>query len=102
MSRSSAVVEETISIDSSGNSVSLRLQGRTIVSFVIEGDANAEYQWDARRTGGNWKQNVGKEYTGASNYDDVVETGAQEVRIRCSSGTGGTNDEATITLMAGG
>lgn len=102
MGKSTAHTEDTISIDASGNAVALELNGRTIVSFIIEGDATAEYQLDARRVGGSWKQNVGKEYTGASDYDDVVETGAEEIRIRCSTGTAGTGDEAAILMMAGG
>lgn len=94
--------EETITIDSSGNAVPVQMHGATIVSLTIRGDASAEYQWDARIRQGDWKENVGTEYTGSADYDDVLETGAHEVRIRCSSGTGGTDDEATITLSAGG
>jgi hypothetical protein len=102
MSKSSTTVSETIGIENSGNAVSVALTGRTIVSMVIEGDDTAEYRWDARETGGTWKQNVGKEYTGQLDYDDVLETGAQEVRLRCSSGTGTPGDEADILLMGGG
>ena len=102
MSSSPRDAEETIGIDSSGNSVSLRLMGSTIVSLAIRGDAAATYQIDARRRGGSWIQNVMSEYSGSSDYDDVLETGAQEIRVRCSTGTSGSGDEATITLMAGG
>lgn len=102
MGKSSAVTEETISIDSSGEAVALELNGRTIVSVYVTGDATAEYEWDARKVGGTWQTNVSTEYTGQSDYDDVLETGAEEVRLRCSSGTGGSGDEATILIMAGG
>jgi len=95
---------ETINIDSAGNAVSVSMEGATIVSVHIRGDATAEYQWDARPRGGSWTdfQDIGPEYTGSSDYDDVLETGVEEVRIRCSSGTGGTDDEADIYLSAGG
>jgi len=102
MSRSATYTEATIDIENSGNAASIDLSGRTIVSMIVEGDGTAEYQWDAKRTGGTWKQNVGKEYTGSSDYDDVMETGAQEVRLRCSSGTGGSGDTADILLMGSG
>ena len=94
--------EETIDIETAGNAVTLRLLGATIASVHIQGDAAAEYQWDVRKNGGDWIQNVGSEYTGSADYNDVVETGAQEVRVRCSSGTGTADQTATITLMAGG
>lgn len=94
--------EETISIDASGASVSVRMHGATIVSMDVSGDATAEYQWDGRIRGGSWKQNIGPEYTGQANYDDTVETAWWEVRLRCSSGSGGTGDEATIAISAGG
>lgn len=102
MSKSNRVTAETIGIENSGNAVTIQLHGRTIVSMIIEGDGAADYAWDARKTGGSWKQDVGTTYTGSSNYDDVIETGAQEVRIRCTSGTGSGNDEADILLMSGG
>lgn len=94
--------EKTIDIENAGGSASIRMLGATIVSVHIKGNGVAEYQWDVRRRGGSWIQDVGPEYTGQSNYDDVLETGATEVRVRCSSGTGSPDDEATITLMAGG
>lgn len=102
MSRSNAKTTDTINIDSSGNTVALELHGRSLVSMHITGDDTAEYQWDARIIGGTWQQDVSTEYTGQSDYDDILETGAEEIRVRCSNGTGGTDDEATIILMAGG
>lgn len=92
-------VEETIGIDASGNAVSYRLQGATQVTLVIRGDAVADYQFDVRKRQGAWKQNIGSSYTGSADYDDQRTTGADEIRVRCSSGTGGNGDEATITLM---
>lgn len=94
--------DTTIGIDSAGNTASVKMNGATIVSIHIRGDATAEYQLDAKTRDGNWIQNVGSEYTGSADYDDVVETGMQFVRVRCSSGTAGSGDEATITLGAGG
>lgn len=92
--------EETISIETAGESVAVRTLGASVVTVVIEGDAAADYAWDVRRRGGSWKQEIGDSYTGETDYDDVRETGADEVRIRCTSGTAGPTDEATITLMA--
>lgn len=94
--------EETIGIDSAGNAVSVRMHGATMVSMHITGDATAEYQWDGRIRGGTWRENIGPEYTGASDYDDTVETAWAEVRLRCSTGTAGSGDQATITISAGG
>jgi len=102
MSRSANYTEQTISIDSSGNSAAIDIGGRTLVSMIVEGDAAADYAWDARRTGGDWKQGVGTTYSGSSDHDDVIETAAEEVRLRCTSGTGGSNDEADILLMGSG
>jgi len=101
MARSATNTDETIDIENSGNAVELTLGGRTTVSLVIEGDATATYQLDIRRTGGSWKTNI-VEYSGSSDYDDAFETGAQEVRVRCSSGSGGGGDQADILLMASG
>ena len=94
--------EETIDIETSGNDVSLRLQGKSIVSLAIRGDGTATYQVDARTRGGSWIQSVSSEYSGSADYDDVLETGVTELRIRCSTGTGTGGDQATITLMASG
>lgn len=102
MSDSPQVAEETIDIENSGGTVAVRMLGATIVSMYIDGEAVAEYQWDVRKRGGSWIQDVGPEYTGQSDYDDVLETGAEEVRVRCSSGSGGAGDSAAITIMAGG
>lgn len=94
--------EATIDIENSGNAASVLMHGATVLSIHIRGDATAEYQVDVRKRGGDWIQNVGTEHTGASDYDEVYTTGAHEVRVRCSSGSGGADDQATITLMAGG
>jgi hypothetical protein len=100
MARASTHAEETIGIDSSGNSVSLDIGGRSTVELVISGDASADYAVDVRRTGGSWQQGVGSNYTGSSDYDDVRDHGAQEVRVRCTTGTSGNGDEADILVMA--
>lgn len=95
--------EETIGIDASGNDVQILLAGRTVVSLDIAGDGAASYQIDGRASGGAWKKDVGpKTYSGSSDYSDVLNTGVEEMRIRCSNGTGGTDDEATILISAGG
>jgi len=93
---------ETIDIETAGNSVSVELGGATIVSLHIRGDAAASYQWDAKPRGGSWVQNIGTEHSGSSDYDEVFETGVEEVRVRCSSGTGSAGDSANIYLSAGG
>ena len=95
-------IEETIDIENSGNDVSLRLQGKSIVSLAIRGDDTATYQVDARTRGGSWIQSVSSEYSGSADYDDALETGVSEMRIRCSTGTGTGGDQATVTLMASG
>jgi len=92
--------EETIDIETSGNAVALRVLGSNIVDVHIRGDAAADYEVDVRRNGGSWLQDVRSGYTGSADYDDVLETGAEEIRIRCSSGTTTADDSATITLMA--
>ncbi|WP_049979366.1 hypothetical protein [Halolamina rubra] len=90
--------EETIDIETSGNAVALRLLGASIVDVHIRGDAAADYVVDVRKNGGSWIQNVRAGYSGSADYDDVLETGAEELRVRCTSGTGAA-DQATITLM---
>lgn len=102
MTESKRTAEQTIDIENAGATVSVRMEGAEIVSVHIRGDATAEYQWDARLRQGSWIQNIGPEYTGQSDYDDVFETGMQEVRIRCSSGTASGGDQATVTISAGG
>lgn len=102
MGKSNANTSETIDIENSGNSVTLELNGRTVVSFFINGDSAATYNVDARIVGGTWRQDVGQTYSGSSNHDDAFDTGAEEIRIRCSSGSGTPGDSATIDIMAGG
>ena len=96
----SPTTEETVDIEGSGNAVSLRLLGNNIVDIHVRGDAAADYEVDVRRNGGGWIQGVRSGYSGSANYDDVLETGAEELRLRCTSGTGAAGDSATITLMA--
>jgi hypothetical protein len=92
--------EDTIDIETSGNAVALRLLDNNIVDLHIRGDATADYAVDVRTNGGSWIQGVRSGYTGSADYDDVLETGAEEIRIRCTNGTGSSGDSATITLMA--
>lgn len=92
--------EETIDVEAAGNAASLRLLGATVVDVHVRGEAAADYQVDVRTNGGTWIQGVRSDYTGSADYDDVLETGADELRIRCSSGTASAGDTATITLMA--
>ncbi len=92
--------EETIDIEAAGNTATLRLLGNNIVDVHVRGDAAADYEVDVRKNGSNWIQNVRSGYSGSADYDDVLETGAEEIRIRCSSGTGTAGDSATVTLMA--
>jgi hypothetical protein len=92
--------EETIDIETAGNAVALRVLGNTIVDVHVRGDAAADYEVDVRTNGGDWIQSVRSGYSGSANYDDVLETGAEEIRLRCSSGTATGGDSATVTLMA--
>lgn len=92
--------EESIDIESSGGAVSLRPLGASIVDVHIRGDAAADYAVDVRTNGGTWIQGAHSGYSGGADYDDVLETGAEEIRIRCTSGTGTAGESATITLMA--
>jgi hypothetical protein len=96
------VAEEQIDIENAGGSVSIRMLGATTASVHIRGDAAADYQLDVRRRGGNWIKNANTEYTGSADYNDVIETGVQEIRIRCSTGTGNVDDTANVLLSAGG
>lgn len=102
MAKSSATTSETISIDSSGNAVALELNGRDTVTLHISEDAAATYQVDGRKVGGTWRENLASEYTGGGPHSDTFDFAAEEMRVRCSSGTAGSGDEATITVMAGG
>lgn len=96
------VSRETIDIENAGATVSIRMMGAELASVHIRGDATAEYQWDVRNRHGDWIENASSEYTGSSDYDDTFETGVEEVRIRCSTGTSGTDDQADVLLSAGG
>lgn len=96
-------VEETIPIETTGETVTVEMMGSTILSIAIRGDATAEYVLDAKITrGSNWIQDVDETYTGSADYDDTLTTGYPRLRVRCTSGSGGASDEATVTLSAGG
>ncbi|QLH80976.1 hypothetical protein [Halosimplex pelagicum] len=92
--------EGTIDIETSGDAVALRLVGNNIVDVHIRGDAAADYAVDVRKNGSDWIEGVRSGYSGSANYDDVLETGADEIRLRCTNGTGTADNSATITLMA--
>lgn len=102
MADSPRTARETIDIENAGATVAIRMMGAELASLHIRGDATAEYQWDVRERHGSWIQNVGPEYTGAADYNDVIETGVEEVRIRCSTGTASADDQADVLLSAGG
>lgn len=96
---------ETIDIENAGNGVIVRPTGRNTVSVAIRGDATAEYRVDGKEDYGKpWVTGVraDPEYTGASEYDDVITTGWYAIRIQCVSGTGISNDKAEIVLSASG
>lgn len=96
-------VEQTIDIETAGNSVVLRMHGATLFSLAIRGDGTAEYVLDAKLTRSDtWIQDVDSTYSGASDYDDVIQTGMPYVRVRCTTGTATAGDTATVTLSAGG
>ena len=92
--------EGSIDIETAGNAVSLRLLGNSTVDVHVRGDAAADYEVDVRRNGGDWIQATRSGYSGSADYDDVLDSGADEIRLRCASGTGTAGNTATITLMA--
>jgi hypothetical protein len=92
--------EESIDIQNAGNAVALRLLGADTVDVHIRGDDTADYAVDVRTNGGDWIENVRSTYSGSADYDDVLKTGADELRLRCTSGTATAGDTATVTLMA--
>lgn len=96
--------EETIPIDSAGETVVVEMAGATTLSVAIRGDATADYALDARLDRqSDWIEgNPSDTYTGSADYDDVVTTGMPRVRVRVTSTTGAAGDEATVTLSAGG
>lgn len=91
--------ESTISIDAAGNAAPLRPLGHATVSINIRGDAPADYAVDIKTNSGSWIQDV-ITYSGSADYDDVIEQPADDLRVRCTSGTAGSGDEATVTLIA--
>lgn len=94
--------DTTIDIETAGGSASVKMGGATLASIHIRGDAAASYRIDVKTRDGSWITDVGPSYSGSSNYDDDVQTGMQFLRVWCTSGTGGSGDEATITIGAGG
>lgn len=102
MSRSNANTEEVIGIDSAGNATALELNGRDTATIHITENATATYQVDGRIVGGTWRQNMSSEYSGGAPHADTFDFAVEEMRVRCSNGTAGNGDEATITIMTGG
>jgi len=97
------LAKETIDIEAAGGSVAIKMFGADLFSLSIRGDDTAEYRLDARLDGSDdWTEDVDETYSGAADYNDFVRTGMPEVRVRCTSGTGTPDDEATIKLAAGG
>lgn len=94
---------EVIGIESGGQTVSCTVGGRQIIEMSIQGDGVATYVIDAREErGAEWIQDVGPTYSGSQDHLDTLETGWEQIRVRCTSGTGTAGDEATVVLCAGG
>jgi len=93
-------VQESINIETDGNSVVLDTKGHTTADVAIRGAAAADYALDVKSRDGSWVQDVAT-YTGSTDYDAVLERGAKYLRIRCTSGTATADDSATISLLAG-
>lgn len=94
---------ETIDIESSGSSVKINLFGRTMCEVAIRGDSVADYRVDGREDkDAQWLEGVlgDPEYSGEPRYDDILETGWNQLRIYCVNGTGITDEEAEIVLCA--
>jgi hypothetical protein len=103
MARSNANTTGTINIVSSGEAVALELNGRDTVTLHITEDATATYQIDGRVVGGTWRENIGPTtFSGGGDHSKTFDFAAEEIRVRCSTGAGGSDNNATITLMAGG
>lgn len=94
---------ETIDIETAGDTVQVSPHGRTVVELAIRGDGAASYEVDiSGGEGGGWFQNVGPSYSGSADYNDVLRTGATELRVRCSAGTATAGDQAQVLLASGG
>jgi len=83
----------------------LELEGRTHIELNIRGSAAADYALDVNRirdadTEADWMQGVNT-YTGATDYDDVLRTGAEILRLRVTTAAG-VGDTADVLLQAGG
>lgn len=91
---------ESIDIENSGQTVVKDIGGRATLGVHIRADAAAEYAIDVRDTeGGTWMQGW-VSLTGGTDYDDVRDCGAAEVRVRCTTGTAGAGDAADVLITA--
>lgn len=93
---------QSIDIENSGNDVAVAVGGRTIVEVAIRGDGAADYVVEGRESKTASWVTTPVTYTGAADYDDTLETGWEELRIRCTSGTASAGEAAEIILCAGG
>lgn len=94
---------ETVDIENAGGVVSLRHPGNAYYDISIDGDGVAEYVIEERARGkDSWRRADGRDFTGSSDYDITASSDRLWVRVRCTSGTGSADDQATIRISAGG
>lgn len=94
---------KTIDIDVTGQSVEITLHGCTHLDIVIRGDGAADYEVDIRGDdpGETWMQGV-KTYSASADYNDSFQTGAAELRVRCSTASATSGHQADVLVSAGG
>lgn len=95
---------QTLEIETTGDTIELEMHGRDVLEVVIRGDGAADYALDVQDTGNNgWMQDVDSTtFTGGTDYSETLTVGAAQVRIRVSSGTAASGDQADVLLSASG
>jgi hypothetical protein len=89
--------QETVSIDSTGDLLTVEVEGDVLVSLDIDGDAAADYALDLGSTTDTTVNTAADTYSG-SEIHDSFHVGDRYLTVRCTSAAG-ANDEATITIQ---
>lgn len=92
----------TIDIETSGGSVECTIGGRTIVEVAIRGDGSADYVVEGREDKQASWVTTPVSFGGSADHDDTLETAWDQIRVRCTTGTGAAGDSAEVVLCAGG
>ena len=93
---------ETIDIQTSGQTVSVNVEGRTTLEIAIRGDAAADYALEGRESPSAAWVRLPTTYAGSADYDDTQTVGWHQMQVVCTSGTATVDDTATVILCAGG